>query len=622
MKLKLNIIAMICASWVGGTLAVSYPPSTANIPNSGQTDKIAITQSHISAGKTYTITAPGTYYLASNLSFVPNSTSDTMLVISSNNVILDLGSKSMSSDKSSAGTVAISISASKSNIHIFNGNIDGMTGVGVKINSGCRNIHVANMSIHNCDEGGVSVASSDHVYLSNCVVNNCNGSSSTTEAAALRLTSSKHVYATNCEFSNNTGTSKAGVGALLSGCTGCHFVGCFANHNVGTIAYGFRLTSSCKDCLFENCNAASQTASAGIASGFSLASSSAIRFNNCASSNNSATSGACYGFNADSTSLSNTLNKCEAMSNAGNTGVHAFALQGNGNHLEHCRANHNSASGSDVIGFYLDGTGASSTARGNVLKHCVANHNSSSAGNASGFLISSGRSNRLVECTATSNTTSAQNKYAAGFDSTAGTNNSFESCVANNQLCSHATGGTSSSTITHYAAGFLLRSSEANAKITNCQAHCNDGGAGEGVGFGIYLRGDGILTNLSDTTAPTNTIVKNSSMEFNTSSGTSSNQANKYGFLDERNDTSSVLINNVSIGHGSCISTLDTSLNFVDPVTTSATNGMNYKFFHTGTDENPANMIHETDMFNWTTLSTSVPDWMNVSIVTDQVASV
>jgi hypothetical protein len=623
MKFKLNILAALSACMINNTLAITPMPNTGNITSSSQTDKTPLGQSHVSAGKTLTIGTPGNYYIATNLAFAPSATSAVMINITSDNVSLDLGNFAIYSNRASTSTVAINVAASKSNIQIYNGIIHNMTGTGIKINSGCRNVHIANMSIHNCDEGGIDASSSDHVYVSNCVINNCNGSTSTTAAAALRLTTCKNVYAANCEFSQNTGTSKAAVGALLSGCIGCEFSNCFANHNTGTAAYGFQLTSSCKDCLFEDCGAKTQTSSAGIASGFDLATSSSCRFINCYSNNNTAVGGMCHGFKADTTSNANTFTKCSAVSNTSDTAMHAFHIQSNGNQLEKCKANQNSATGGNATGYYIDGTGASSTGSSNVFKNCIANQNSASAGNASGFLLDTTRSNSFKLCTSTSNTTAAQNKYAAGFDSSGGTGNAFEDCTANSQYCSHATGGTNSSSATHFAAGFLLKASEKISRIINSSANCNDGGNGEGIGFGIYLRGNGDLTDIDDSTAPLKITVRDCRMEFNTSSGSSTNQTNKYGFFDEHRDTTAALINNISMGHGRCVSTLDTSLNFVDPFSSaSLTNGMNFMFYHTGTDENPANMIHETDIFNWTTLSTSVPGWMNTSIVVEQVTTI
>lgn len=592
-------------------------PNTTNYAHSTQTHVTTIGQSDISNGKTLTISTPGHYVLTRNLVFVPDAASDTIINITTNDVTIDFGTHTIYSNKALAGTKAINIATGLSNITILNGTIKGMTGVGIYVNSSCRNVHVSNMIIMDCDEGGLSLNSSDHLYVTNCVINKCNGSSSTSDATALRATSCKHLTATNSEFSINTGTAKPGIGVLLTGCTGASFTNCTAAHNTGTAAYGFQLNSSCSDCHFENCHTSGLTSTAGDVSGFDLNTAPNNRLINCQAHSSTAVGGICSGFSSDAGSGANIFHECHAMSNTSDTNTYIFYIASNGNELINCKANLNTSTGGDMVGYYLV------AAESNLFKNCIANRNSTSSGNVNGFLLAAADSNQLTRCTALTNTTSAQNKYAAGFNSIAGTSNTFERCIASNQNCSHVTGGTSSTTVTQYAAGFILQDGEDRTKLFNCKANCNNGGNGYGIGFGIYLRGDGIITNLADTSAPTNTIIQSCRMEFNTSTGTSSYQGNKYGFLDERQDTTSVLINNVSVGHGRCVSTLDTSYNFVDPFTTGTTPiGMNYMFYHTGTDENPANMIHETDIFNWTTLSTSVPDWMNVSIVTGQLALV
>lgn len=598
-------------------------PTTLIAPSSSQTHIFNISQSDISNGKTYTTGTPGYYQVSRELTFAPNATDDVMINITSSDVSLDLGGFRIFSDKSSTGTICINVANNLTNINIFNGVINSMTGEGVNIGSGCRNVHIANVTIHNCDEGGIVAASSDHIYISSCVINNCSGTSTLGNAAALRLTSCKHVYASNCEFSLNTGNSIPSNGAIITSCSGCEFESCLASHNVGTNSYGFKLSGS-SDCSFKNCGSSGLSASSGIATGFDLSSTSlANKFTNCSSNNHSATSGNCKGFSADETSLSNSFADCEASSNRGDTSVYGFHLKGNGCHLDNCKANNGTASGGNCTGFYFDGTAATNTAASNVSNNCTANLNSASAGNANGFLLDTALGNRFMNCIATGNTTSAQNKYAAGFNSSSGKGNLFEGCAANSQLCTHATGGTTAGTADHYAAGFLMQSGETRSRITGCTASANNGGSGHGVGFGIYFRGGGVLTSLTDTSGPTRMLVKDCKIEFNTSDGSSTNQSNKYGFFDEHRDTTSALINNVSIGHGRCVSTLNTSQDFVDPVgSTSLVNGMNYFFRATGSDENPANMIHETDIFNWTTLSTSVPGWMNVSIVVEQVTTI
>jgi hypothetical protein len=490
--------------------------------------------------------------------------------------------------------------------------------------TGCSNISFNNVKA----TGNSTTLSGDAVGLrlenstKNCIFNtvDVSGNSATANARGIYATSSESCEFKDVMFANNDGSTLA-VGVDLSACTDFNMTNVSAANNDGAAVYGFRLASSCKGCNFIKCGTANNVSTAGEAAGFSISASPSNRYQNCYANNMTAVGGQCTGFRFVSSSNANRMENCEALSNAGDGAVYGFSFESvNGNQLVNCNANEGSSTGSDVAGFNFTGS------VGNTLNNCEANHNTASSGgsNAYGFsFASSSKNNQINNCNASVNTVGAANKVAAGFRCSAGSGNCFNACNAIGQTCS-GTGTLSSGAIQQYACGFLFQSAENASKIVNCKADNNDGGTGEGVGFGIYLQGNNTLTSITDTTAPTNTIVRDTVMSFNTSSGSSSTtQGNKYGFFDASKDTTSVLINNVSIGHGRCISTLDTSYNFVDPITGSTgVNGMNFMFHHTGTDENPANMIHETDIFNWTTLSTSVPGWMNTSVVTGQLATV
>jgi hypothetical protein len=472
--------------------------------------------------------------------------------------------------------------------------------------------------------GGDSYGIKLEASTKNCTFNNVDASgngdgSNSVNSFGLHAASAQSCVFKDLKISNNDAVTSA-TGVHLDGCTDFAFTDVNASNNNSVAAYGYRLLSSCKACSFINCGTANNSSTAGVCSGFDVAASPGNRYKNCYSNNNSAAGGQCSGFKFSSAADGNRLENCEALDNSGDAAVHGFSFESvNGNQLVNCQANEGSSSDTGAVcGFNFSGS------VGNTLNNCEANHSvASGAAPAYGFsLASTSKNNQFSNCHSSSCTTGLLNQVAAGFRSNASSGNIFQNCNSIGHSCA-GTGTLSSGAIQQYACGFLFQNGENASRVIKCQADNNDGGAGEGVGFGIYLEGNNDLTDLSDTSGPTNITVKDCSMSFNTSSGTSGNtQGNKYGFCDNHRDTTSVLINNISLGHGRCIATLDTSYNFVDPSNTSSTSGMNFCFKHTGTDENPANMIHETDIFNWTTLSTSVPHWMNTSIVTGQVAAV
>ena len=500
---------------------------------------------------------------------------------------------------------------------------------GIRLAGGCNNllfenvITVKNSATHASTAGdsfGILLASSTR----NCTFKNVDASgngdgSNTDNAYGLHATSSESCEFKDVKISNNDAKTSA-TGVYLSGCTDFSFTDMNASNNNSVTAYGYRLLSSCKACSFVRCGTANNASTAGTCYGFDVADSPGNRYKECYSNNNSAAGGQCSGFRFSGTADANRLENCEALDNSGDAATYGFSFETvDGNQLVNCQANETRSTGGDAAGFNFSGS------VGNTANACEANHStcSSTGDNAYGFsLTSSSFNNQFNNCHSSSCATGVADKVAAGFRSNAGKGNIFQNCNSIGHNCA-GTGTLSSSAIQQYACGFLFQNGENASRVIKCQADNNDGGAGEGVGFGVYLEGDNDLTSLSDTSGPVNITVKDCQMSFNTSTGTSGNtQGNKYGFYDNHKDTTSVLINNISLGHGRCIATLDTSYSFVDPSTSSSTSGMNFFFRHTGTDENPANMIHETDIFNWTTLSTSVPLWMNTSIVTGQVATV
>lgn len=469
------------------------------------------------------------------------------------------------------------------------------------------------------DSYGIRLESS----TKNCSFKNVDASGNGDGSNSVNAFGLHAVSAESCEFSevkiSNNDAATSATGVHLSACTDFSFNSINASNNNSVTAYGYRLLSSCKACNFINCGTANNSSTAGTCYGFDVADSPGNRYKNCYANNNSAAGGQCSGFRFSGSADANRLENCEALDNSGDAAAYGFSFESvNGNQLVNCHANETRSTGGDAAGFNF------SSSVGNKLNSCEANHItcSSSGDNVYGFSLTSSNNNQFDNCHSASCATGVADKVAAGFRSSAGKGNIFQNCNSIGHSCA-GTGTLSSSAIQQYACGFLMQSSENSSRVIKCQADNNDGGAGEGVGFGVYLEGDNDLTSLSDTSGPVNITVKDCQMSFNTSTGTSGNtQGNKYGFYDNHKDTTSVLINNISMGHGRCVSTIDTSYNFVDPRGGSDNNGMNFHFRHTGTDENPANMIHETDIFNWTTMSTSVPHWMNTSIVTGQIAAV
>ncbi|HLB41227.1 MAG TPA: hypothetical protein VJJ83_05530, partial [Candidatus Babeliales bacterium] len=312
---------------------------------------------------------------------------------------------------------------------------------------------------------------------------------------------------------------------------------------------------------------------------------------------NSATTGGCTGIAIVASSNSTILDTCTATSTSSTKTATTFSTAGinidasSSCKLLNCTVGENTCSGTtgNVAGIAL-----TSTCQSTLLTNCSSDHNTStSTGSVYGFYQATASGTRYLNCQArnNNNNTGTSANVAGFYSTTTGYANEYTNCFANNNSLT-ASGATGT------AAGIWLVG-EARSQINGCDCSANYGGStpiASQTSYGVYLQ-----------TSCSNTTIKDSSFKFNTG-------YLNYGFYDDACDTTSVLINNVAIGQGRCIALLTSSFQF--PTGTS----MNYYFKFTGDQENPANMIHETDNFNWQTVSTAVQNWSNISVAVGEVS--
>jgi parallel beta-helix repeat protein len=581
-----------------------------------------------------------------------------------------------------AGLTAIRVAPSLSNVVIKNGQISGYQPngtvsyitTGIIVGAGCSNFTISDINISNIggttsyapNAGfalGVAAAASAglqinfgsgptacaNFILQNINVSNTNTANASTPAAGLILFTCNNIKVNSCSFGSSiatgTGTPTA-YGVYMGTCNTVDFNGCTAAQN-GTgstnAAIGF-FTTSTTAVNFTDCSA-TQTSGAAV-SGFTLATTGPYKLTNCTASNatgttavygfnisalstltgcsaesNTASAGTCYGIYITGADGSKLIN-CQSNQNSGTAGQAAgiYISTSDGVLMQDCTTNGNSGTAASVSGFYLTGsdscrlescmTGENSSATASipvygfytdgtssVFNNCIAGHNQNTTvtGTAivAGFYLSSTSGNQIVNCQARNNSASSTGACtAAGFYSTGGTANEFRNCQAINNAAA--------SSLTGVAAGIELVT-ETRSQILDCNCSANNTSSATSsntsTAAGIYL-----ITNSS------NTVVRDNLLNFNASGYL------QFGFYDSAGETTSVLINNQAAGQGRCTALLSTSFHFP-----SAT-PMNFYFQSEGTNENPRNIIVETDNFNWQTISTAVPAWSNISIVIGQVS--
>lgn len=319
----------------------------------------------------YRIQNSGYYFLTEDLFFSPRLFTDnsvalgainkSAIYIQSDNVILDLNSKTIEQKNSKTNThldVAdvhtIFIQDGAKNITIKNGTINYATGHGIYIGKNCNNIVVSNMRIINCGKRGIYGAGQaankiQDISIENCHVTGCTGTiqpdatayGDTTDghAIGIDLTYVENAFIgetiSNNHQINSTATTNSDVDSVAAGirlqnCVSIVCSNCYLNNNAGPVGQGILAISS-SNVTFTGCKAdenhsllpsgvAATTRADGI--GFHMQGSTHCNFENCQANHNYATTGYGIGFYLDGTTTTgqssfNSFQTCTAASNAG-----------------------------------------------------------------------------------------------------------------------------------------------------------------------------------------------------------------------------------------------------------------------------------------------------------------
>lgn len=301
--------------------------------------------------KTFTIDSPGNYQLTESITSAATASSETIIYINSNDVILDLNQQALALNSETTGIDGIKIANNKENITIKNGLIRGAIQNGISIGSNCSNIIIEEVNIKDCDGAGIAINGTNGNFSKNIKINTCNIRNSdgngTADAIGLKLQYCQFVQVINSQFilnSNlNTGYDGYGVYALVS--AGCEFENCIVSGNSGnSIGAGFYLMN-CSGFIFNNCLA-------GLNVGINTSSES-------------------YGFYFNNSHY-NQIHSCTANNNKATHIAAGFALIGsNGNKLTNCISNSTQITGSGsadaAYGFLL-----TATQNNNELVNCTA----------------------------------------------------------------------------------------------------------------------------------------------------------------------------------------------------------------------------------------------------------
>jgi hypothetical protein len=312
----------------------------------------------------YTISARGSYYLTANLAV----TGGNAIVITANNVTLDLNGFTISSSASPAGGTAIVPNNNIQDITILNGHIVGNFQHGIRFSGALgvlKNVRVEGISVSGCSGDGINLGNFLSIVIDRCTVQQVG-------AAGIVGGSVNNSVAENCgstgiiakAATNSVGSSSASQQGLYAGTA----VNCFGASVSGTgldadSATGCRGESTAISSTGTGLNAATATGCYGYngnGSGIGLSATSA---------------NGCYGFSVSGTGLNaTTATGCFGQSGTSGTGLYAYSA-------ENCHGSSGSsgiglqtfANASNCRGVSSSGTGL---AAGAVASFCLGNSTS------------------------------------------------------------------------------------------------------------------------------------------------------------------------------------------------------------------------------------------------------
>lgn len=529
----------------------------------------------------YVISEPGYYYLTEDLEPTDPVNSNPVILINSNNVLLDLGTRSIIAvGNITKITAAIQIADGVSNIIIQGGTISDIDGGGLLVNNVANtstNIMLKNLRITGCGHFGASFTKCKNVIFEN-VQCNSNGPwvDETTDdglAGGASFTNVNSIVITNSSFSNNgwniaSATKTLQVhGVYFNNCTNVLMTDCLADNNANTT-----------------------TASAGTSytAGIYLTATTACRFANVSASRNSSlgNNGSCYGIYLTNSSANGFVGVA-TLNNQG-TGLAAGIMfdAASGNRCTDCDSGLNNA--------YQTESSTDAHAYGYFCKN--------TSGNV--FLRCSGKGNYVVGSTTATRT-------VAGFCSKGAIATKILHCYADlNNIASQ-------SSATSFAAGIQLGDSDAvetnalieGAKVTNNTTIASNTSAPV---YGIVILPS---ASLPGDVVSSGTIIQGCEVSYNLSKNTAAGLS--YGIVDRTpgstaaspyaasTGATTLLRANISVGHGAVYD--------AGNVKTLSNNNMNFYLDYKSGSMLLSNVVKETtvaglniiattpgaDVYNW-----------------------
>jgi hypothetical protein len=316
------------------------------------------------------ITKPGAYLIGLDLTHNPTSSNDSVVIIDSNEVILDLGGNKVLqvSGNAQSGINGIEIKSNRSNIVICNGVIESLTGSGIIVNQGCSHIAVKNMVIQNCQGRAVSIEGISGNVVRDMTLNSLNmlrcAQSITESDAIINCVFVDSLKMIDCQLRLSGNPSRMLNAIQLNNCTTSRFNDISILENEGSTQFtGFQL-DGVENCMFSNCLIGRNCilSSAGNCIGFDFLDSESSNENlflHCMVFANTATimDDQFFGFRVGQGNNDNSFSDCRVSNNASNGDITGYLNRlNNRNTFLRCLARRNTCDGATAVsrGFFLD----------------------------------------------------------------------------------------------------------------------------------------------------------------------------------------------------------------------------------------------------------------------------
>lgn len=310
---------------------------------------------------------PGVYKYAWGMNGNPTDPNDSLFIITSSNVTLDLGNGTFGQQPGNSvpGFRGVVVNDNLANVKIINGKFANFTGEGVYVNDGCAEFVAEALTLESCTNAGIFCEGSiTGTGLNNLTIRNCNFSnigSSGGSAYGLRIKKCSRLVMSDCLFEgtsqliNNEGRGISFEQVSAFQITNCKSLG--QNGLEAGIGYSFE---ACHDGIVTTCIAYYNYTAGGSANalsyGFSFTGCTRLFVSDCQGVSNFALVGKGAGFYSTAGSQ-NIFEKSLAQNNSGQAGVVGFGLDDEvRSYLDLCMSRGNTSQGGNAYGIRLINT--------------------------------------------------------------------------------------------------------------------------------------------------------------------------------------------------------------------------------------------------------------------------